>query len=110
MPKHRWTGQQTGGPPDMAESTEWVCYCKSCGTERTEDNEEEACTMVDVAELRKRFEQMFNGQGGLRPSPAQLVEFVGEMLIWIEDADAQLKRLQQSADRADLHTMKFWKF
>ncbi len=31
---HEWTGQQLGGPPDMAESTEWVEYCKKCGYER----------------------------------------------------------------------------
>lgn len=35
--QHEWTGQQLGGPPDMAESTEWVCYCKKCGMEKTDD-------------------------------------------------------------------------
>ena len=31
--RHQWTGRQMGGPPDMAESYEWVEYCKVCGVE-----------------------------------------------------------------------------
>jgi len=34
--QHEFTGQQAGGPPDMAESTEWVKYCRHCGYEPTE--------------------------------------------------------------------------
>ncbi len=34
---HEWTGKQLGGPPDMAESYEWVGYCKHCGLEGPED-------------------------------------------------------------------------
>lgn len=34
---HRWTGQQVGGPPDMAESTEWVEYCAECGEEQVDE-------------------------------------------------------------------------
>jgi hypothetical protein len=33
--KHQWVGQQMGGPPDAAESYEWVCYCKACGIEHS---------------------------------------------------------------------------
>lgn len=32
--QHKWTGKQMGGPPDMAESTEWVGYCDVCGIEK----------------------------------------------------------------------------
>ena len=31
---HQWTGRQLGGPPDMAESSEWVAWCKLCGVEK----------------------------------------------------------------------------
>lgn len=34
---HVWTGKQMGGPPDMAESYEWVGYCDVCGIEGPED-------------------------------------------------------------------------
>ena len=30
---HVWTGQQMGGPPDVADSYEWVEYCEKCGLE-----------------------------------------------------------------------------
>lgn len=36
---HVWTGQQVGGPPDMAESAEWVAFCKECGAEKGTENE-----------------------------------------------------------------------
>lgn len=35
--EHVWVGQRQGGPPDKAESAEWVCWCKICGTEKTDD-------------------------------------------------------------------------
>ncbi len=35
--EHVWVGQQQGGAPDMAESTEWVCWCKICGMEKPAD-------------------------------------------------------------------------
>ncbi len=31
--EHKWTGKQMGGPPDAAESYEWVEYCDVCGVE-----------------------------------------------------------------------------
>jgi hypothetical protein len=35
--QHRWVGKRMGGPPDMAESCEWVEYCDVCGVENTGD-------------------------------------------------------------------------
>lgn len=29
---HEWTSQQQGGDPANADSTEWVAFCKKCGT------------------------------------------------------------------------------
>jgi hypothetical protein len=35
--EHKWTGQQIGGNPADAESTEWVEYCDLCGEEKKEE-------------------------------------------------------------------------
>lgn len=36
--QHQWKSQQLGGPPDMAESYEWVTYCKLCGAEKVDED------------------------------------------------------------------------
>lgn len=37
IPLHTWVGQQMGGDPVEAASTEWISYCEACGTEYTDD-------------------------------------------------------------------------
>lgn len=41
--KHVWKGQQMGGDPADAGSTEWVQWCDGCGVEADGDNEQGEC-------------------------------------------------------------------
>jgi len=41
MQEHRWIGKRQGGPPDMAESSEWIEFCDLFGMERPPEGENE---------------------------------------------------------------------
>jgi hypothetical protein len=45
--KHVWKGQQMGGDPADAGSTEWVQWCDNCGVEADDDNEDGECVLVE---------------------------------------------------------------
>jgi len=51
--KHKWKGQQLGGSPVEETSTEWICYCDNCGTERNDDNKDEVCIPVSWSDFRR---------------------------------------------------------
>lgn len=46
--QHQWTLKRRGGSPDIVDSYEQVIFCDQCGTELTDDNEDEACEALDA--------------------------------------------------------------
>lgn len=45
--KHVWKGQQVGGHPADAGSTEWVAWCDNCGVEADDDSKDGECEPVE---------------------------------------------------------------
>jgi hypothetical protein len=53
---HKWSGCMLGGPPDVAESHEWVRYCAVCGMEDTCEDDLPPCPGPDLSEEKPNGE------------------------------------------------------